>query len=1538
MPYQSSMGVENLDPPDQHLASPIDVEDSPFPTPLHPTQLAMAALQQHHSPRPPEDVVTITLDDPLAVLEQEALSLLRQQYETAARATAVIHANVASLDNLPCLLDSGAEMSTISPEMYALLKTTRAVLANEILDKSHGWVRSVSGHRMRVQERALINITIGGTNYPYWFTVLPQAVYPIILGIDFMLANGMMWDMLRKRVTFLPYDMDLSFVPRAAADIQLEEGDDTLGTLHVTDRSFRFLPKKINSVPVFYRPFPEAPPPPSRDTFLVFATPTIELFNSGLVMTPGPIQLTWDDQFRAYRGRLLVSNPNSRLINVRPRTPVAQVCDLHTRRVTIPEGAAIAALAPEPSPAASPDAQVEHLMELMGVNKAELSPTERARVRRLLLEYLDRFVTDPSLMGRTDLVRMSIEVSPGPPCRVAAYRYHPREQQYIRDFVNDLLDKSVIRPSTSAWAAPVVIVYKKDGTPRFCIDYRRVNARMHKEAFPLPSISEYLDALGNAAFFSTLDLKDGFWQMLLEEGSKHLTAFTTGFGLYEWNTVPMGLANSPTAFQRMMNTVLIGLIMKGVLIYMDDIMVYGETFDDHFDRLREVLQRLRLSGLTVKPKKCALFQREVDYLGHHISREGVKPLDAKIKILREWPQPTKVKHVRSFVGFASYYRRFVPHFSTIAAPLHRLTAKHAIFKWEVEHQAAFDALKLALTTQPLLMAHPDWNRPFIITTDASDTGLGAVLGQRAIDDDPKMPPRPIYYLSRSLTNAERDYTTTERECLAIVWAIRKLRCYIYGREFRVITDHQALKWLNGQRTPGSRTQRWILELQAHNFIIEHRPGAQHHDADALSRLPIDLDTVDSGDSSSDDEEDSPYPNIILPDGDKGINAKMLPIMAPYSWDYPRHQSRRPLASSRMLVASKRAASPIIAPITRASTRPRLLSLGSSLLDTAPTTSQEASTSLGDLDRDTDAAPPLDDDLPATIQEIRLPELPATPDETRDLQDHDPELAPLIATADGIISPTTVYYVNPDNGLLYHVDLHSRAHQLCVPLPLRPALLQAAHDSPTSGHFGVRATLHRLRRYFWKSKRRDVTEYCKLCRTCQEANRYPQQTQGVQRPFLATAPFQIVFIDLMELEETPDGYRYVLGCIDAFTRYVEAVPLRDKSGPVVAEAILVNLLLRHGCVERLVTDQGSEFTARQLYSLCHRLIINKHLTTVARPQTNGAIERWNRTLQHILRKIQRPGQNWAAALPIAVFAYNTSYHSALRDSPYFFVYGRDPRLPIDQWLLPSAEQEYDPEARARYRARIVPQLMLAWRTAHQHLSTQAQLRADRRNDNHAVQRHFAVGEAVYAYIDSVIKKGKRRKLKRHWQGPFRVIHVDGDNTYTVLTNRQNSPHSTFHVSKLKPYYGPNNIPPVEAQEQAPIHERIELDERECPYGVALEPDNPPPLYRDDPIDIPEHEYRLPTDEELNVLHHPFVDDDGHVYEAFHIAYDPIIRRMMAYCKAVTHIIDPSVIRPRQGRWYTFPEVQQMVHLHPYIPFLPGDIAPPQVDPQPAPIGN
>jgi len=456
-------------------------------------------------------------------------------------------------------------------------------------------------------------------------------------------------------------------------------------------------------------------------------------------------------------------------------------------------------------------------------------PSEATRLQEFLRTELAAF---ESIKGPTDKIEHVIRVKTDRPIK---QRYRPRNpamQKVIDDEVEEMLRNGIIEPSTSPWSSPVVIVKKKDGRPRFCIDFRKVNEVTEPDAYPLPQIHATLDKLRGAKYLTTLDLQQGYWQIPVAPESRAVTAFTVpGRGLMQFRVMPFGLHSAPATFQRLLDSILGPELEPHVFIYLDDIIIVSATFDEHIEHLTEVFRRLRDARLRLNPEKCHFCRHELKYLGHIIDHRGIRTDPEKVQAMTQWPRPTNVRQIRQFVGLASWYRRFIPEFSATAAPLTKLTRKNAHWRWGEEEERAFHALKRCLASSPIL-ACPDFGRRFVLQTDASTTGLGAVLTQHFEDGE-----RVIAYASRTLNGAEKNYSATELECLAVVWGIRHFRGYLEGYEFTVITDHQALRWLQKLESPTGRLGRWMLELQQYSFDVKYRRGRLNRVADALSRLP-----------------------------------------------------------------------------------------------------------------------------------------------------------------------------------------------------------------------------------------------------------------------------------------------------------------------------------------------------------------------------------------------------------------------------------------------------------------------------------------------------------------------------------------------------------------------------------------------------------------------------------------------------------------------------------------------------------------------------
>ena len=475
-----------------------------------------------------------------------------------------------------------------------------------------------------------------------------------------------------------------------------------------------------------------------------------------------------------------------------------------------------------------------HIDDLILQSSSNLNESQKKCLRSLLYEYKDQFSKSSHDLGCTNLVEHTIKTLPDcKPVKLRPYRIPLAKREFAENEIKAMAEKGLIEPSHSAWSAPAVLVPKRDGTTRFCIDYRRLNQLTIPDSHPLPRIDDTLDALGGSSWFSTLDLKSGFHQVSIAEEDRPKTAFSIpGSGLWQWRVLPFGLINSPSVFERLMERVFAGLTFLILLIYLDDIIVFSKTFDEHLENLRVIFERLREVNLKLNPKKCNLLCRKVAFLGHEVLEKGIATDPAKVLAVKEWPEPKTATEVRQFVGLASYYRKFIPNFATVCKPLHKLTEKDAHFIWSDKTQNAFDTIKQLLTSAPVLSYPLLQGQPFVLDCDASNVGIGAVLSQVQNGEE-----KVISYFSKCLSKSERQYCTTRKELLAVVVAVKHFHHYLLGQNFTVRTDHGSLQWLMRFKNYEGQIARWIETLSAYTFTVQHRAGRVHNNADAMSRRP-----------------------------------------------------------------------------------------------------------------------------------------------------------------------------------------------------------------------------------------------------------------------------------------------------------------------------------------------------------------------------------------------------------------------------------------------------------------------------------------------------------------------------------------------------------------------------------------------------------------------------------------------------------------------------------------------------------------------------
>ena len=530
-------------------------------------------------------------------------------------------------------------------------------------------------------------------------------------------------------------------------------------------------------------------------------------------------------------------------------TVAVRVCNTTQRPIRLYKGQSVGTLQnvcaiTEPSPVAVEKAKAAESFETM-LNQVDPSVPADAKQQlgRLVESHHDVFSHSEFDLGCTDIVHHEIDTGDNRPFK-QPLRPQPRAHlPAIDHLLGEMQSQGIIEPCQSEWALNIVLVKKKDGCIRFCVDCRKLNDLTRKDAYPLPRIETCLDTLAGAAWYSTFDLRSGFHQVTVRPSDANKTTFICHRGTFRFPRMPFGLCNAPATFQRLMDTVLMGLNFEICLAYLDDIIVFSHDIKGHLERLETLFQRLREAKLKLKPSKCHLLQRRVTFLGYTVSQEGVGTDPDKISAVKDWPTPQNLRQCRAFVGLCQYYRRFVPNFSGIAAPLHALTKKGARFLWTDDCQSAFDQLKQILTSADVL-ALPKEEGTFVLDCDASDKAIGAVLSQ--IQDGQE---RPICYASQLYDKHQRNYNVTRKEMLALVTFVKKFRQYLLGAPFRIRTDHAALQWLKKTSEPIGQQARWLEVLEEFDYSIEHRSGNKHCNADALSRR---VDQISADDATAPD--------------------------------------------------------------------------------------------------------------------------------------------------------------------------------------------------------------------------------------------------------------------------------------------------------------------------------------------------------------------------------------------------------------------------------------------------------------------------------------------------------------------------------------------------------------------------------------------------------------------------------------------------------------------------------------------------------------
>ena len=984
-----------------------------------------------------------------------------------------------------------------------------------------------------------------------------------------------------------------------------------------------------------------------------------------------------------------------------------------------------------------------HLVDLLQRSTKYLDQMQLRQAECLLIEFADVFSKGVDDLGQTSMVHHQIQTGTATPIRQPPRRLPLVLREEANKTIESMQKQGIIEPSSSPWASPVVLVRKKDGSTRFCVDYRKLNNVTKKDSYPLPRIDETLEALAGSKWFSSLDLRSGYWQVKLDPADKEKTAFSTGLGLWQFTVMPFGLCNAPATFERLMEQVLRGLPLDVCLLYLDDILVPGKTFDSHLNNLRQVLQRLRNANLKLSPEKTNLFQKEVTYLGHVVGERGVSTDHSKICAIESWPLPNNRKELKKFLGLCSYYRRFVPNFAEVAHPLHELAQDAgANFEWTDEAKKTFQNLKQLLTSTPVL-GYPDSRGEFVIDTDASNYGLGAVLSQTQDGVE-----RVIAYYSRALSQAERNYCATRKELLAVVQAVKHFHPYLYGKKFKIRSDHASLQWLLNFRHPEGQLARWIEVLQMYDFTIEHRPGKKHANADALSRRPC-----------------QQLCNYCIQQDEKELERQKK------AQDDGEQRS-----SSDMDV------------FQIALVREREKGTGDAAMGNSTTVEENAITTGGGKNEEETAETLL------RLEEFKI------------AQQQDPDIAPIVKCfeSDNIQpqwseiasqSPATKAYwaqwnsLRLKDGILYRLwvsPTEDHRMQLVVPRKYREDILRLLHDSPTSGHFSVNKTLCRVRhRFYWVGCGRDVKLYCSRCNVCASRKGPAKKQRAPMKMYNVGAPMERVAIDVLgPLPLTEKGNKYLLIAMDYFTKWPEAFAIPNQEATTVAKVLVEEFFCRFGVPLEIHSDQGRNFESTVFQEVCKLLRVNKTRTTPLHPQSDGMVERMNRTLEAQLAIFINENQtDWDEYVPLLLMAYRSAVHDTTKCTPAELMLGRNVRLPVDL-LFGHPEEEREPSP-LEYIAHLQERID----KVHHYARANIQIASERMKEYYDTKADcvtFSRGDWVWLY-NPTRKKGISPKLSRPWKGPYLVTEKVNDVIYRIQLSSRSKP-KVVHRNRLWAYTG------------------------------------------------------------------------------------------------------------------------------------------------------
>uniref|UniRef100_A0A3B1IUQ7 Gypsy retrotransposon integrase-like protein 1 n=1 Tax=Astyanax mexicanus TaxID=7994 RepID=A0A3B1IUQ7_ASTMX len=992
------------------------------------------------------------------------------------------------------------------------------------------------------------------------------------------------------------------------------------------------------------------------------------------------------------------------------------------------------------------------------IDSCQASLSTKFQLVQMLETYKDVFSRHHLDCGEAKDFVHRIRLTDDRPFRLPYRRVPPAHYQKLRQVLTEMEEQGIIRKSVSEYASPLVMVWKRDGSLRICTDFRWLNARTLKDAHPLPHQSDCLAALGGNSVFSTMDLTSGFYNLPLHEEDKKYTAFTTPLGLHEYNRLPQGLSNSPASFMRMMMSIFGDLNFSSLLCYLDDLLIYAPSEEEALSRLEVVLRRLREHNLKLSPKKCHLLRKSVKFLGHIVNVDGVAVDPEKVNVIVKMTAKDlmeddgcipSVRRIKSFLGMVFYYQHYIPNCSSIAKPLFALTAgqkrkgktvklnknagtfrKLKASDWTNECESAFLMLKEKLL-HCVVLAHPDFSRPLILSIDASLDGLGAVLSQISAGETLA---RPIAFASKTLSNAQKRYPAHRLEFLALKWSVcDKFSHWLKGNPFTVWTDNNPLTYIMTKPKLDACEQRWVAKLAPYTFDLKHIPGTKNIIADTLSRDPF-ARTVGKRVISE------PYDTLLREA--EGTEEEGI-----------QNVFRARVQGIQIVEKADGCGRGFEKEITHCDVKALL---------TVHTEWEVAAESraVQFLQSSSQVTLPGQDTLESLSS-----------DELRQCQEQDPIISKVLRFVEQKRHPSrrerskwnsaTLMLLKQwdklsiQNGVLFRVTRDQKSKQkksqFVLPECLRQQALSGLHDM--AGHQGQARTLHLARqRFFWPRMEGDIRQYVRCCERCILAKTPEPAARAPLESIVTSAPMELVCIDFWSAEDAKQRSVDVLVVTDHYTKLAHAFPCANQTAKQVAKKLWDNVFCVYGFPQRIHSDQGANFESELIAELLKLSGVAKSRTTGYHPMGNGGTERFNRTLGSMLRALPlKSKQQWPQQIQALTFAYNATIHETTGYAPFYLMFGRVPRLPIDvifkQVLKDPIIVDYNSYAKS-----LMSSLHEAAQIAQQHAAKERQRQAQEYNKR-AKGIALNVGNRVL-----LANKGERgkRKLADRWESTMYTI--------------------------------------------------------------------------------------------------------------------------------------------------------------------------------------